>query len=116
MFLRNNEIFGFSTPVRNSYMSLFCYFMFIIRRLFVCSSTQLHFVFHGPIFFCRFLTPRALELILMFSPSFVSYNSLVSGVLGFSKLLSPIHSYETIKGTRMYLGRDNIFVSSFSHK
>jgi hypothetical protein len=89
-------------------MSSFCYFGYIIPRIF-CLGTWEHVIFLGPIFLCIlflglfleffcsgthqhvvFLGPfpcvdfdiRALGLILIFSPFFVSYSYLVLSVLG----------------------------------
>lgn len=66
-------------------MSNFFYFLFIIPRLFVCSSTRQHVVFLQPIFLHRFQT-LALEPILTFSTFFVSYSSLVSAFQVFGGL------------------------------
>jgi hypothetical protein len=58
------------------------------------------------------VTSCALVLIITFLP-FSWASSLVLGVFGVSNLSSHKHSLGTINSTRMYLGRENIFLASF---
>jgi hypothetical protein len=93
-------------------MSYFCYFRYIIPRLFLVSALS-HMLFFVGLFSCVDFWRHVLSYwFSCFCHFFVSYSSLVSGVFEILDLSNPRHSYATIKATSMYLDRDIIFLAS----